>query len=692
MIKNKNKIETKKDLKRIIYKSDNNIILIQHSKNKSVDLKDSKIYNNFLLSTKDNLKNGKLKSNSNLKINKKKYYKREKVKKKSNDILIMNKSKLKISNNNSLNIINLKNFKQLKKYSSLENLKERNKKRYFFGPNFFHKSKNKNKIKYNQELKSSPKEYNSNIFNSSLINNSNKNNNKYSKRIINRRINNIKENTKSKKSKKEFEESKNCNISSNDNNSSIGENNFDIKSSLIKSNILYNKVKINKIPNRNKNGSSSNINWNKKMADIRINNKKNESIIKNILDDSLDSHNTINVEDNNINDYEYFNDNLNKNNDKSNNNEKFYKKIIIRKRNLLTDSLNNSNSKNKSSRCRSTKNNTNCSDKSLYNSGINLKSQILYQKANSKRISSSIYNKINQNYFSSFSLISTKSQKNKCNYKEYKDKVNECINKEVTEFLYSEDLIEGNYHYTDINIKKRLLDLKLGIYSQNFYENNIYNINELINEMKKENDKKLLYEYIENTFHIHVPGHIYRILLKLEIDAGLLDEKISDFFIDKDNENRIKFNKIKPSLLLKQYNNCENIYKNYDGNYNSNIKNRLKLFLKKYHLIHLYYNFYQNGFDLINFVLLQMFSKYYIIDDYILENCFHIYNKNDRILTLDSLYKEKNIIDSFLESVKIKEDINCDKINFNSNSYNNFDNYFITKDSERNDCNICNIY
>ena len=216
--------------------------------------------------------------------------------------------------------------------------------------------------------------------------------------------------------------------------------------------------------------------------------------------------------------------------------------------------------------------------------------------------------------------------------------------------------------------------------------------------MKKETDKKLLYEYIENTFHIHIPGHIYRILLKIEIDAGLLDEKISDFFIDKDNENRIKFNKIKPSLLLKQCKSCDNFNKNYSNNYESNIKNRLKLFLKKYHLIHLYYNFYQNGFDLINFVLLQMFSKYYIIDDYILENCFHIYNKDDRILTLESLYNEKNIIESILKSVKEKEDKdkNLDKnngnMNFIINSYNNFDNYFITKDSERNDCNICYIY
>ena len=691
MIKNKNKIERKKDLNHIIYKNDKNIIIIQHSKNKSVDVKASKKYNYFLSSLKDNLKNGKFKSNSNLKINKKIYFKREKDSKKSNDILKDGKSNLKISNNDILNIINLKNFKKLKKYSSQQNLKERNKKRYFFGPNFFHKNKNKNKININQELYNSKKENDTNIIHTSLYNN--ENNNKYSKRIINRKNNIVKENLLQKYLQKENEESKTCDISNNCNNKYIGENNSDIKPSLIKSNILYNKVKINKIPYRNKNGSSSKINWNQKKPDKKLDIKKNESIIKNILDDSLDSHNMIYVEDNNINEYEYFDDKLNRNNDKTNDNEKLYKKIITRKRNLLTESLNNSNSKNKSSRYHSTKNNTNCSDKSIFNSGINLKSQILYQKVSSKRISSSINNKNNKNFFSSFSLITTHSQNNK--YKEYKDKQNECIDKEVTEFLYSEDLIEGNYKYKYINLKKWLLNINLGSYSQKFYENNIYNINELINKMKKETDKKLLYEYIENSFHIHVPGHIYRILLKLEIDAGLIDEKISNFFIDKNNENRIKFNKIEPSLLLNQYNNsCDNFY----NNYNSNIKNRLKLFLKKYHLIHLYYNFCQNGFDLINFVLLQMFSKYYIIDDYILENCFHIYNKNDRYLTLESLYNEKNLIDSFLQSIKIKEgknnnfDKNNDNMNFNSNSYNNFDNYFITKDSERNDCNICNIY
>ena len=61
MIKNKNKIERKKDLNHIIYKNDKNIIIIQHSKNKSVDVKASKKYNYFLSSLKDNLKNGKFK-------------------------------------------------------------------------------------------------------------------------------------------------------------------------------------------------------------------------------------------------------------------------------------------------------------------------------------------------------------------------------------------------------------------------------------------------------------------------------------------------------------------------------------------------------------------------------------------------------------------------------------------------------
>ena len=219
----------------------------------------------------------------------------------------------------------------------------------------------------------------------------------------------------------------------------------------------------------------------------------------------------------------------------------------------------------------------------------------------------------------------------------------------------------------------------------------------LVNKMKESEDKKILYEFIENTFHIHIPGHIYRILLKLEVDAGLLDKKISNFLIEGDDENRIKFNKLKPSLLLRQNNSYENCFNYYGDSNSSIIKNKLKYFLKKYHLINLYYNYFQNGFDIINFVLLQMFSNYYEINENILENCFHIYNIKDRFLVMEALLNEKNIINSFINSDKYKKNNNSsnltyDNLIFNSSFYNNNIDSYMINESERNNCNICNIY
>ena len=697
MLKSNQKFEPKNDLKKLNSTQLNNhknIILISHFKNKSVDLKNFKDYYS-LLSNKEKLKNITYKINSNKYRKILKDFKGKKDKKESNKKLKKMRLKSKLQKINFLNKINVKNSKLLNKYISVPNLVENNKKKYFFDPDFFHKNNNKNKHKGNKKTNDSKKEnyiINNNI-NSSLINI----NNKYSMRIIKRNsnkynfsnnyfYNNNGQKCGDEKLKKGTEDSKNCDISSKD-NSILDKDILDIKQ--LKLNFLYKKGKISPISNKNCSLSKIPV-WKKKGNNSKLIIRKNESIIQsydNIYDNSKDSNQIIYDEDNNINEYEFIDNHIN-NNDNNieniNNNEKLYKKIISRKRNLVTELLNNSNSnlRNNSARWHSSYNNTNnTSEKSFTNTGTNLKSPILYRKVNSKKISVLFKNQSNQKFLSTSSLLSTQNQSNK-----YKEKANIIINKGVTEFLYSDDLVEGNFQNKDIYLRKWLSDINLICYSNNFFENNIYNTNDLINEMKNRRDKKGLFEYIENTFHIHTPGHIYRILLKLEKDAELLDNKIYNFFIEKDYENSIKFNKMKPSLLLQQYYSCRNIY-------NNDSKDKLKRFLKKYHLIHLFYNFSENGFDLINFVLLQMFSNFYAIDDYILENCFHIYNKNDRHLALESLIYEKNIIELFLNSDELKQSNNTfEKFNYNACSYEEFDYYFNSKNSEKNNCNICNIY
>ena len=322
------------------------------------------------------------------------------------------------------------------------------------------------------------------------------------------------------------------------------------------------------------------------------------------------------------------------------------------------------------------------------NYGMSLNNNFIYKKVNTQRLSTT-FNK-NINSFLTTSLTTTRNQTNK-NKDIFENNI--IMNKDVTEFVYSDDLLDNCPNNKKINIKNWLNNSGLYSYYQNFYNKNIYDLNSLINDTKKIHNKDFLFDYIENNYQIHLPGHIFRIIIKMEIEEGKIDSKITNFFIKKEDSLN-KLNKIKPSSLLKLFEDCDN-----PVDYSTINKNNLKIFLKKYHLTHLYHNFYQNGFDLINFVILQMYSKNFAINDEILENCFHIYEKNDRNLVLNSLISEKNKIDLFFNSKgykKYNNNLNEEKlgiVNLNTfNYYNNFDVYFNVKEAEENSCKICIIF
>ena len=102
-------------------------------------------------------------------------------------------------------------------------------------------------------------------------------------------------------------------------------------------------------------------------------------------------------------------------------------------------------------------------------------------------------------------------------------------------------------------------------------------------------------------------------------------------------------------------------------------KNDLKYFLLRYNLIHLYQNFAHNGFDMIEYVIIQMYSSFPINED-ILENCFHIYDEKQRIITLKAIVAEMKKINKFLSS---EEYNNCDK------NLIKYDNVFFEDDSNK---------
>ena len=303
-----------------------------------------------------------------------------------------------------------------------------------------------------------------------------------------------------------------------------------------------------------------------------------------------------------------------------------------------------------SSHYENTDNSTNkmINNNSIENTNTNKKcsSIIQYSKKNNEINYSNNY-RTNRNSFNS--MISTISQTNKKrNYKK-------------AQSFTKENEIKNNF--TQINkdcsfLLNWLIKLNLSNYYKNFLDNEIYDINKLIQQMKS-SINKFNYEDIESNLLIHKPGHIFRILTQLEIDAGIIDKKISNFMIyyNKDLMESSYMNNIGKKLVFSygekfDCNNCCNLDIEICG-LKKRKNNDLKSFLTRYDLFCLYQNFVHNGFDLINYVILQMYGSYPINND-ILENYFHIYDENQRNLLLKAIRKEIWKIDNFLNSEKYK--------------------------------------
>ena len=270
-------------------------------------------------------------------------------------------------------------------------------------------------------------------------------------------------------------------------------------------------------------------------------------------------------------------------------------------------------------------------------------------------------------------------------------------NNKITEFNYLENKNENqniykNDSYVDNNnininltyLKYWLSNLGLLDYLNNFIQCEAYDINILVERMKSY-QTKIHFEDLESSLKIRIPGYNYRILCKLEADAGLIDPKIVKFMIREGMNNEINKNNnnmmrsinnrsdknMNISLSQSSYYQCFNCCKM--NQIKKRKKNDLKYFLLRYNLIHLYQNFAHNGFDMIEYVLIQMYSSFPINED-ILENCFHIYDEKQRIITLKAIVAEMKKINRFLSS---EEYNNCDK------NMIKYDNVFFEDDSNK---------
>ena len=247
-----------------------------------------------------------------------------------------------------------------------------------------------------------------------------------------------------------------------------------------------------------------------------------------------------------------------------------------------------------------------------------------------------------------------------------------------------------------LRLRDWLISCDLLCYYNVLIENNMYDIDKCINDLQN-NKLNISYKEIED-LGIRKPGHIFRLLLKLEIDSGILDNNLFNYILSKFNMSSSISNNIILTSSITDINCCGICNKN--KNYQSYIKrndcpyNDIFSFLKYKDLWKYKENFLHNGFDQLEYVLLQLFSKYPYDKD-IMNDCFHIYNDNDKIYVLNKLYEEKRSL-----SLECGIDTNENEINQILSNYsysskysskkkniNNFENINKTN-NEKNYCNI----
>ena len=204
--------------------------------------------------------------------------------------------------------------------------------------------------------------------------------------------------------------------------------------------------------------------------------------------------------------------------------------------------------------------------------------------------------------------------------------------------------LEDNITSTVVTFSKLrdwLISCDLISYYNLLRDNSSCDIEKFINNLK--NNKKVTYKDIEN-LGIRKPGHIFRFLLKLQIDAQIIDYDIHSKIINKcdsnllttvgltSSNNEIKCCGMTITLGNKDFNNT-----------NNNSYSDIFHFLKYLGLMKFKENFLHNGFDQVGYIILQLFSEYKF-DKIILKEFLHIYDENDKKKVIIALYEEKKII------------------------------------------------
>ena len=254
-----------------------------------------------------------------------------------------------------------------------------------------------------------------------------------------------------------------------------------------------------------------------------------------------------------------------------------------------------------------------------------------------------------------------------------------------------------------IKFRDWLITCDLLCYYNILVKHHMYNIEKYIDDIRLNKINVISFKNIE-AFGIRKPGHIYRLLLKLQIDAGKIDNNIYKFITERFNANTMTNNGAMTTSIndihcfglncfLSNNNNNYNYTNNKisNNNYNDNDINYFDIFsfLKVNNLLKFKENFIHNGFDQIDFILIQLFSKY-SFDKKILNDYMHIYLDEDKNYILNILYKEKKKL-SNLMGLQYNDDEIKNILSYTQN-INSLNESSMNNNTQNNHNNCCSIF
>ena len=196
-------------------------------------------------------------------------------------------------------------------------------------------------------------------------------------------------------------------------------------------------------------------------------------------------------------------------------------------------------------------------------------------------------------------------------------------------------------------LRNWLISCDLLSYYNLFVEKKFVNIEGIINDIK-ENKIKVDYKLAED-IGIRKPGHVIRFLLKLQIDSEILDKNLSEIILEKYCNNN--FNTL---ILNSSTGNCKccgmscfsqvpldscdfNEFTTYINN------NDILAFLRSKDLFEFKDNFIHNGFDQVDYIIMQLFSEFKFNKNLLIE-FLHIYHETEQKKVIKILYDEKEKI------------------------------------------------